>query len=122
MAGLPDPIGEVADGWTRPNGLRVHRVRVPLGVVAPRHDWVAARSADERLAGRAAHALRLDPLIDGRRLEICVQNGVIILLGELASDEACEAAGRRAWAVAGVVDVCNQLTVSENGTGNGQLL
>jgi glutamate-5-semialdehyde dehydrogenase len=34
VAGLPDPIGEVADGWTRPNGLRVHRVRVPLGVVA----------------------------------------------------------------------------------------
>ena len=34
VAGLPDPIGEIADGWTRPNGLRVHRVRVPLGVVA----------------------------------------------------------------------------------------
>jgi len=34
VASLPDPVGEVADGWTRPNGLRVHRVRVPLGVVA----------------------------------------------------------------------------------------
>ena len=34
VAGLPDPVGEVADGWMRPNGLRVHRVRVPLGVVA----------------------------------------------------------------------------------------
>jgi glutamate-5-semialdehyde dehydrogenase len=34
VAGLPDPVGEVADGWTRPNGLRVQRVRVPLGVVA----------------------------------------------------------------------------------------
>jgi glutamate-5-semialdehyde dehydrogenase len=34
VASLPDPIGEVADGWTRPNGLRVQRVRVPLGVVA----------------------------------------------------------------------------------------
>ena len=34
VAALPDPIGEVADGWTRPNGLKVHRVRVPLGVVA----------------------------------------------------------------------------------------
>ena len=30
----PDPIGEVTDGWTRPNGLRIQRVRVPLGVVA----------------------------------------------------------------------------------------
>ena len=34
VAGLPDPVGEVTDGWTRPNGLRVQRVRVPLGVVA----------------------------------------------------------------------------------------
>jgi len=34
VAALPDPVGEVADGWTRPNGLRVQRVRVPLGVVA----------------------------------------------------------------------------------------
>jgi glutamate-5-semialdehyde dehydrogenase len=34
VAGLADPVGEVADGWTRPNGLRVQRLRVPLGVVA----------------------------------------------------------------------------------------
>ncbi len=34
VAALPDPVGEVIDGWVRPNGLRMHRVRVPLGVVA----------------------------------------------------------------------------------------
>jgi glutamate-5-semialdehyde dehydrogenase len=34
VAALPDPVGEVVDGWVRPNGLRVERVRVPLGVVA----------------------------------------------------------------------------------------
>jgi glutamate-5-semialdehyde dehydrogenase len=34
VAGLADPVGEVTDGWQRPNGLRVQRVRVPLGVVA----------------------------------------------------------------------------------------
>ena len=33
VAALPDPVGEVLDGWVRPNGLRVTRVRVPLGVV-----------------------------------------------------------------------------------------
>ncbi|MFP5375296.1 MAG: glutamate-5-semialdehyde dehydrogenase, partial [Acidimicrobiia bacterium] len=33
VAGLADPVGEVVDGWTRPNGLRILRVRVPLGVV-----------------------------------------------------------------------------------------
>lgn len=34
VAGLPDPVGEVLDGWVRPNGLKIRRVRVPLGVVA----------------------------------------------------------------------------------------
>src|SRR5436190_2149091 len=34
VAGLADPVGEVLDGWTRPNGLEISRVRVPLGVVA----------------------------------------------------------------------------------------
>ena len=33
VAALPDPVGEVVEGWVRPNGLRVTRVRVPLGVV-----------------------------------------------------------------------------------------
>ncbi|WP_449538127.1 glutamate-5-semialdehyde dehydrogenase [Ferdinandcohnia sp. Marseille-Q9671] len=30
---LPDPIGEVLEGWDRPNGLQIEKVRVPLGVV-----------------------------------------------------------------------------------------
>ncbi len=34
VAALPDPIGEVLDGWRRPNGLKIERRRVPLGVVA----------------------------------------------------------------------------------------
>jgi glutamate-5-semialdehyde dehydrogenase len=33
IAALPDPIGTVLADWTRPNGLRIERVRVPLGVV-----------------------------------------------------------------------------------------
>jgi len=34
VAALPDPVGEVLDGWRRPNGLRIEQRRVPLGVVA----------------------------------------------------------------------------------------
>ncbi len=34
VAALADPVGEVTDGWVRPNGLEIRRVRVPLGVVA----------------------------------------------------------------------------------------
>lgn len=32
-AALPDPIGEVVEGFRRPNGLKIRRERVPLGVV-----------------------------------------------------------------------------------------
>jgi glutamate-5-semialdehyde dehydrogenase len=33
VAEQPDPIGRVLDEWTRPNGLRISKVCVPLGVV-----------------------------------------------------------------------------------------
>lgn len=34
VASLADPVGRISDGWVRPNGLRIERVHVPLGVVA----------------------------------------------------------------------------------------
>ena len=33
IAGLKDPVGDIMDSWTRPNGMTIERVRVPLGVV-----------------------------------------------------------------------------------------
>jgi glutamate-5-semialdehyde dehydrogenase len=33
VAALPDPIGETLAEWTRPNGLHMRKVRVPLGVI-----------------------------------------------------------------------------------------
>jgi glutamate-5-semialdehyde dehydrogenase len=33
VVALKDPVGEVIGGWTLPNGLKVQKVRVPLGVV-----------------------------------------------------------------------------------------
>jgi glutamate-5-semialdehyde dehydrogenase len=33
VADLPDPVGRVLEEWERPNGLRIARVSVPLGVV-----------------------------------------------------------------------------------------
>src|SRR5215472_12158616 len=33
VAELPDPIGRIAAEWQRPNGLRIQRVTVPLGVI-----------------------------------------------------------------------------------------
>jgi glutamate-5-semialdehyde dehydrogenase len=33
VAALADPVGQVTARWTRPNGLEISRVRVPLGVI-----------------------------------------------------------------------------------------
>jgi glutamate-5-semialdehyde dehydrogenase len=33
IAELPDPVGSVMAAWTRPNGLKIERVRTPLGVI-----------------------------------------------------------------------------------------
>jgi glutamate-5-semialdehyde dehydrogenase len=33
VARLPDPVGQVVKAWERPNGLRVERVRIPIGVI-----------------------------------------------------------------------------------------
>jgi glutamate-5-semialdehyde dehydrogenase len=33
IADLPDPVGTVMASWTRPNGMRISRVRTPLGVI-----------------------------------------------------------------------------------------
>ena len=33
VAALKDPVGQVTESWTRPNGMTIERVRVPLGVI-----------------------------------------------------------------------------------------
>ncbi len=33
LAALPDPVGEIVEEFTRPNGIRIRKVRVPLGVI-----------------------------------------------------------------------------------------
>jgi len=33
VAGLPDPCGEIIRQWTRPNGMQITKLRVPIGVV-----------------------------------------------------------------------------------------
>ncbi len=33
VATLPDPVGQVLDDWTRPNGIRIEQVRVPIGTI-----------------------------------------------------------------------------------------
>ncbi len=58
VAALPDPVGQVIDRSERPNGLRLSRVRVPIGVVAiiyeSRPNVTADAGALALMAGNAA--------------------------------------------------------------------
>jgi glutamate-5-semialdehyde dehydrogenase len=55
---LADPVGEITERWTRPNGMTIERVRVPLGVIGviyeSRPNVTADAAALSLKAGNAA--------------------------------------------------------------------
>lgn len=55
---LPDPVGKITESWTRPNGMTIERVRVPLGVIGivyeSRPNVTADAGALSMKAGNAA--------------------------------------------------------------------
>jgi glutamate-5-semialdehyde dehydrogenase len=57
---LADPVGVVTESWTRPNGMTIERVRVPLGVVAVIYESRPNVTADAgALALKAGNAVIL---------------------------------------------------------------
>lgn len=61
VAKQPDPIGKVLEEWTRPNGLKISRVAVPLGVIGMIYESrpnVTAEAASIALRGGNAILLR----------------------------------------------------------------
>ena len=60
VATLNDPVGAVMDAWTRPNGMTIERVRVPLGVVGVIYESRPNVTADAgSLALKAGNAVIL---------------------------------------------------------------
>ena len=55
IAAFPDPVGAVLAEWTRPNGLTIQRVRVPLGVIGIIYEVAAQR---DRRCRRAVPEVR----------------------------------------------------------------
>ncbi|HRF84874.1 MAG TPA: gamma-glutamyl-phosphate reductase, partial [Pseudoxanthomonas sp.] len=86
VAALPDPVGQVTRRETRPNGIRVERVRVPLGVIA------------------MIYEARPNVTADAAALCIKAGNGVILRGGSEAihSNTAIAAALKRALRAAGL--------------------
>ncbi len=86
VADLPDPVGQVTRCETRPNGIRVERVRMPLGVVA------------------MIYEARPNVTADAAALCLKAGNGVILRGGSeaIASNTAIAASLQRALEAAGV--------------------
>ena len=78
---LPDPIGETSDLETRPNGLRVGKMRVPIGVVGIIYESrpnVTIDSAALCLKSGNACILRggSESIQTNRAMGICIKNGL----------------------------------------------
>jgi glutamate-5-semialdehyde dehydrogenase len=61
VAALADPVGAVTERWTRPNGMTIERVRVPLGVIGIVYEsrpnvTADAGGSDSYRTSRAIHA------------------------------------------------------------------
>jgi glutamate-5-semialdehyde dehydrogenase len=78
---LPDPIGVVRAEWTRPNGLRIQRVSVPLGVVGMVYESRPNVTADAgALCLKSANAVILrggsESMHSIRAIHACLQRGL----------------------------------------------
>jgi glutamate-5-semialdehyde dehydrogenase len=90
VAGLSDPVGEVVGGWVRPNGLRIEKVRAPLGVVAIIYEN--------------------RPNVTSDAAGLCLKSGNAAFLrgssGALASNQAVAAVLREGFARSGLPEDC----------------
>jgi hypothetical protein len=102
------PLWRHSDEWRGPArygsepGRHHHR--------RPADDW---SDGQEWLLRRVVAELTRDRRIQGGRVVVTVHNTVVVLEGEVLSGEAWTAASRAAWAVPGVSDVANRLTVRD---------
>jgi glutamate-5-semialdehyde dehydrogenase len=104
VAALPDPVGEVLDGWTRPNGLQITRVRVPLGVVAIIYEnrpnvtsdafGLCLKSGNAALLRGSSSALRSNVAVVSVLREALAKHGLpedsVILVEDTAHETAVE--------------------------------
>ncbi|MGE7370565.1 glutamate-5-semialdehyde dehydrogenase [Neorhizobium sp. NPDC001467] len=81
IAGLRDPVGEVIATWDRPNGLRIERVRTPLGVVGVIYESRPNVTADAgALCLKAGNAVILrggsDSVLSSQAIHACLVEGL----------------------------------------------
>ena len=106
IAELPDPVGAVIDEWERPNGLRIQRRRVPLGVIG------------------IIYESRPNVTADAGALCLMSGNAAILRCGSesFQSSSAIAACLRRGLQAAGLPEDCVQLIPTQDRAAVGILL
>src|SRR5262245_17146396 len=82
IAGLADPVGQTMVEWQRPNGLRIARVRVPIGVIGVIFESRPNVAADAAALGiKSGNAVILrggsDSLNSARAIVVALQQGLV---------------------------------------------
>ena len=89
MRALKDPVGTVIDRWTRPNGLAIERVRVPLGVIGVIYESRPNVTADAgALCLKAGNSVILRGGSDSHRSSSAVHQALVRGLRDAALPEA----------------------------------
>ncbi|XUY26564.1 glutamate-5-semialdehyde dehydrogenase [Agrobacterium sp. rho-8.1] len=83
IAKLPNPVGDVIAAWDRPNGLKIERVRTPLGVIGVIYESRPNVTADAgALCLKAGNAVILragsDSQYSSRAIHACLVEGLKI--------------------------------------------
>ena len=81
IAALDDPVGTIIAGWERPNGLKIERVRTPLGVIGVIYESRPNVTADAgALCLKAGNAVILrggsDSIHSSRAIHACLVRGL----------------------------------------------
>lgn len=81
IAALEDPIGEIMDNFIRPNGLKISKVRVPLGVIGIIYESRPNVTADAfGLCFKAGNAVILkggsDALLSNKAITVVLRNAL----------------------------------------------
>ncbi|WP_088346999.1 MULTISPECIES: glutamate-5-semialdehyde dehydrogenase [Rhodomicrobium] len=115
IAELPDPVGEVIASWTRPNGLVIERVRVPLGVIGMIFESRPNVTADAGgLCLKSGNAVILRGGSDGLASTRAIHAAMVAGLRQAGLDEAAiqivdradrEAVGMMLAGLDGAIDV-----------------
>jgi glutamate-5-semialdehyde dehydrogenase len=106
IVALPDPVGQTIEEWSRPNGLKIARVRVPIGCIGVIYESRPNVTAD---AGA-----------------LCLKSGnAVILRGgseSFHSSRAIVSCLRRGLATAGLPEDCVQLVPTTDRAAVGEML